>query len=80
MKILLDENASVGVTNRAGKTPSNIAQEQRNKYILEILTREEEKKSPKSFFNYLLRDPVSFAAVFTVVMLLTCSPFPPSAC
>lgn len=56
VKILIDENASVGVTNRVGKTPCVIAQEQRNKYILDILTREEDRKSPKSFFNYLLRD------------------------
>ena len=61
VKILIDENASVGVTNRVGKTPCVIAQEQRNKYILDILTREEDRKSPKSFFNYLLRDRVSFS-------------------
>ena len=63
VKVLVQAKAPVGVVNRLGKSPLVIAQEQRNKYIMQLLSVEEERLAQRSLRNYLLYNQVSGAHV-----------------
>ena len=69
-KILLDANAPVDGTSRAGKTPLNIAQEQRNKYILQLLTFAQERQMQSTLSQILLHNPVSSLIVCLILIPL----------
>ena len=57
-KVLVQAKAPVGVVNRLGKSPLVIAQEQRNRYIMQMLTVEEGRGNQRGVVNILLYNQV----------------------
>lgn len=58
-KVLAQARAPVGVVNRLGKSPLVIAQEQRNRHIMQMLTVEEGRLAQRGVHNYLVYNQVS---------------------